>query len=782
MVSLGVQRYDSASSRISSLSTLKHGAKLLSHLTGEVEVGLQNWLSVATSQNAGRHHAAAKFLSKVDPGVVAFLASRVVLDKAAVGSNTERVIAYAIGAAIEEEAYLLCFRREARAFWLDIQRRNKHDNMAHRRKAFKGAADQVQISWVPWGRTEKLVVGLVVLDIILRYTRLIERKVSKVPYRNKWKTLVTISITEESREWLLESKDRCALSLPAYLPCIDPPREWSNNHDGGYYGFSLSSRGLMRQRPALRPLLDDLTAGQVPVLFAGVNASQATPWAVDEDVFQVADYFWGLGTPVGGLPPRDAEEMPAKPEDIATNTEALARWKKKAHAVHIRNNSRVGHQMLVAKTLSVAKLFGDKSMYFPQMLDFRGRMYPVPAFLQPQGADLGKGLLRFAEGKPMDSMGAEWLAVHGANCFGEDKLRWDERVLWAAEHWKEVLKVAEDPLENRWWAEADKPWQFLSWCLDAVKVGPSHIPVAMDGSNNGLQIFSLMLRDPIGGRATNVLPGDRPLDIYQDVADLTMSKLRKANKPWSKLWLGFLGAAGLPRAAVKRSVMTLPYGAKRITARDYIRVWYREANPHADPAEDPLNHHVFRLADLIWESIGETVPRAIEAMSWLQECAGLVASRGKVLTWRTPIGLRVGEAYFKRRIQEVKTTLGEGVRRACRFAVDSSTLDKAKMRLAISPNLVHSLDASAMFLTVDKARKRGVTHFSMVHDSFATHAADAEALAISTREAYAELFKGNFLLDFKRQVEHETGVLLPHPPEQGDLDPREVLDSTYFFL
>ena len=63
-------------------------------------------------------------------------------------------------------------------------------------------------------------------------------------------------------------------------------------------------------------------------------------------------------------------------------------------------------------------------------LDFRGRIYAVPNYLNPQGPDFAKGLLTFAEGKPIDENGACYLAIHGANCFGYDKVGLQDRIDW----------------------------------------------------------------------------------------------------------------------------------------------------------------------------------------------------------------------------------------------------------------------------------------------------------------------------------------------------------------
>ena len=39
------------------------------------------------------------------------------------------------------------------------------------------------------------------------------------------------------------------------------------------------------------------------------------------------------------------------------------------------------------------------SVYFPMRVDYRGRLYYMPAYLHPQGTDLAKGLLLFKNGQ-----------------------------------------------------------------------------------------------------------------------------------------------------------------------------------------------------------------------------------------------------------------------------------------------------------------------------------------------------------------------------------------------
>ena len=100
----------------------------------------------------------------------------------------------------------------------------------------------------------------------------------------------------------------------------------------------------------------------------------------------------------------------------------------------------------------------------------------------------------------------------------------------------------------------------------------SHIPVAFDGSCSGIQHFSAMLKDEIGGTAVNLVPDDKVHDIYgivaehvkqavmKDAAEGTEDELKtaedgteyvsKGTKALANEWLAY----GITRKVTKRSV------------------------------------------------------------------------------------------------------------------------------------------------------------------------------------------------------------------------------------
>lgn len=59
----------------------------------------------------------------------------------------------------------------------------------------------------------------------------------------------------------------------------------------------------------------------------------------------------------------------------------------------------------------------------PPILSLTHSAYPVPPNLNHLGSDLCRGMLAFAERKPLGPEGLDWLKIHLANLCGKDKVR-----------------------------------------------------------------------------------------------------------------------------------------------------------------------------------------------------------------------------------------------------------------------------------------------------------------------------------------------------------------------
>jgi len=461
-----------------------------------------------------------------------------------------------------------------------------------------------------------------------------------------------------------------------------------------------------------------------------------------------------------------------------------------ASGVHKRNTGTRSRRLLVAKVLYLADKMQGSRFFYPSHCDFRGRVYNIPSFLGIQGPDLCRGLLKFARpSRIKTATDIKWLGIQGANTWGNDKVTLDEREQWAHDFTNKAISIAKDPKADLRWTEADKPWQFLAWCFEWATLKTtgkldSYLPVNVDATNNGLQILSMLTRDPYGMRATNVLPTESPEDIYAVVADKALKILKdqalKGDKA-AKAWVEF----GINRKTTKRSVMCYSYGLTEYSNRAYVSEWFDEQiyeEGRKNPFEDDkvyIGIHV--LAKAIWQGIESVLAKPKECMKWFQDCSRILTDADQPICWKTPSGFPVVQKYFNYASKRIRTWIS-GQATHIRYRESDDKLSKIKQRNGVSPNFVHSLDAAALHKTIIRCNKdSNLYDFAFIHDSYGTHATGCEALNKTLREVFVEMFSVDILRDWKRQLEEQAGVELPDPPEYGDADIKAIKDSTYFF-
>jgi len=321
-----------------------------------------------------------------------------------------------------------------------------------------------------------------------------------------------------------------------YLPMLVEPQKWRGYDVGGYLrlrAVAMRTHGCAVQKEALR------RSGNLPqAVLDGLDAMGKVPWQINKRVFLLVQEAWASGQVFPDLPPKRDFELPDRPQE--EDERLLKDWQKRCLKVKQRNSELHSMRCDVAIKLAIAARFVDEeAMYFPYNLDFRGRAYPVPPNLNHLGSDVCRGMLRFAEAKPLGEEGLRWLKIHLANLFGHSKLTLEARVCFANDHLADVHLAAEDPFGSaRWWTTADDPWQALAAAIEiseALKhaAGPSfypcRLPVHADGSCNGLQHYASLGRDEEGGKQVNVIPNDqgKPMDVYAGVCALVSKRVAR---------------------------------------------------------------------------------------------------------------------------------------------------------------------------------------------------------------------------------------------------------------
>lgn len=828
-----------------------YGKTLVAKSIDTISEAIVRFIDKARNGGAGRRHIAVKYLEQVDPDVAAFIALRMVVDSLSGKKLVLQSVAVNIGKRIEDEVRFTKFKDTDARMYARALEKAKKGTTYHRKKATMSGYDRRfnEDEWVSWGEQDCLHIGSVLIDMILQ-TGLVELGEKISTRKDTVKVLVP---SEKLSEWIEKECRRSELLHPSHMPMVVKPLDWTDPFNGGYLTVDAHGRNALVKtgnQNYLTELADH--ADQMPMVYEAVNALQSTRWRINANVHRTLHELWERGLPLGKLPDRDdvsvcpcpscgaSVPLPklntrgSTPHVCFEDEEVLREWKRQAYELHSGNVSTRSKRLHLAKTLRIADLYADyEAIYFPYQLDFRGRIYAIPTF-NPQGNDVTKGLLHFADGKPiMDGVAAGWLAIHGANVFGYDKASLEDRIVWVEEREQEIIACADDPLSNRFWTQADKPFQFLAFCFEWAgfcREGygfVSHLPIALDGSCSGIQHFSAMLLDEEGGRAVNLLPAEKPEDIYQRVCNRVVEKLEAAveelgstiaqaiaspspsspkeekgnsynpqaiaEQAVAKGWTDGLLAAGWltlqpDRKTTKRQVMTLPYGSTQYSCREYTDEWFRDrinAGWHSPFPKEVEFKATNYLSGLIWESITEVVVGARNAMGWLQDCAKVVAAEELPVYWTTPVGFRVMQCYRNYTSRRVKTKLGDAVVKLS-LQAEESTIDKRRMQNAISPNFVHSMDATHLIMSVCVSRDNGINSFALIHDSFGTHAADTHLFSACIRHAFVDLYSDlDVLEDFRQQIVRQVGEdqegLIPPVPSKGSLDLELVKESDFAF-
>lgn len=754
-------------------------------------------------------------------------------------------IAMSIGMAIKREADIEAFFIEQENKGTDIKwLKSSMDSAIDKRarKAYRityavNRMNKEQFAGLPWSNKTIECLGAKVLEMIIAgssYFELTDTEVNN-------KKIKAVKATEWFETAWNQNESKLIANAVQYLPTIIPPRHWISPYEGAYYGESMLGITCIRLKvsertKAYKNYIKKLARVDLSKVYSALNAMQGTPFIINSRVLKVLQGIYAAGGCLGGVPRTEPyEKLPRLPED-ATEDE-VKEHKKKAVGIYKQEEARKSKALRCLLAIKTAERFKDyQSIYFPWNIDYRGRCYPIPTALSPQGDDIQKSLLLFAKGTPLvTDEDTRWLKIHGANLSGNDKISFAERIKWVEAHEENIIKSAEDPLGYTWWYEVSKgdyPMEFLAFCFEYEKlltyvakygnaVGfVSNLPLAFDGTCSGLQHFSALLHDEVGGKAVNLIPSDTVQDIYSIVADKVnvqllkdavsgteddymtnkdgSYKLDKEGNPQIKYgtrilaqnWVAFnrikFGKDGITRKVCKRSVMTLAYGSKQYGFKenllaDIIHPYVLE-HPEDNPFISPSQGAVY-MAKLIWDSVATTVIKAVEGMAWLQKMSDIICQGNHVVTWYTPNGLPVQQNYMKMKQEITKMRFNK---MQIRFYNQQGTdeVDSSAQRNGIAPNFIHSMDATHLQRVVSKMKELGDNNFMMIHDSFGTDCAHAGILYKVIRQEFVGLYKDqNHLENFKEAVSYliPDGTELPEIPKFGNLDLDVVLKSDFCF-
>lgn len=591
------------------------------------------------------------------------------------------------------------------------------------------------------------------------------------------------------------------------LPMENPPIDWEIV-DGKIVGGYESYQFEMIRTDSINKNYNNYSKE----VFDSINYIQSVPWIVNEKVLNAV--IDDLKMPLKSdfiktkYPEPDSAKWELDLNDEKLNISKTERklillqreaYKEKAALYNAELSdyeSEVGKFRYVKLATQIALKYLGKKIYFPHSFDFRGRIYPLPIGLSPQGSDAIKALLLYANKETMTKAGEKWCWAYLASLYGDDKLNFNERV----ERGKELLKTD--------YKEADEPYQFLSHQLEMQKYvdNPDYKPsvrIHLDACNSGSQFTSAITNDLNGCMATNVIPTirkdgtqdrqDAYLLVAQKSIELSKKMFDQTNDLKQKNTISFLQnlLEKDGRKICKNPVMVSNYGGTAGGRSEFLWNMLRELQVERKWITK-------KVASLFSKIIGDSIKGVLNGgkafETYIHKMNNVISKDNQPITWTTSDGFYVIHSKNKELKPKVVECLIPGARRRARITKKrySKNLSTVKMKSAISPNYIHSLDAELLRRVALQMKYLGIMDTDWIHDSFGCHPNHVDKLLEVTKQIFLELMLSNPIklldsqlreqvqLDKKTQKELNS-IKIPNLSNDKKLELHKVLESNWFF-
>jgi DNA-directed RNA polymerase len=741
-----------ASSTVYGSSFLNSG---LEAITNEIATKLSHITRGWASDKA----AAVMAIKDCDPAVLALITAKGILDvlgQRKLEKPTYAAVTYHIGNLVFDQILLDQFCAKHKDLFESAHSTiHAHKGYSYRVQRYRAAMRKHGIQAARWPTSVKVLVGGWLMDRLAAATGWITTRVVRSSAHKSQTLVVYQPEFLRMKEALMERAEAFAACL---WPMLCEPNDWTQDSSGGYLTNELRRlTSLVRSSiPKKRCLL--LRESRA---LAMLNRLQRVPYRINSRVLEIANFCMERRISVGKFRAEEPTPPPPKPEpwETAPDEEKLA-YRRARTQIEDKNSALAQKNYRTAEAVFVANKYKQEVFWIPWSFDFRGRCYPIPASLSPQGTDFDKSLIYFQEEGPVNEW---WLAFQVATTYGLDKATMQDRIDWTRNNHDLIDLIASDPegtVEE--WSQAEEPWCFLaaaleySQCVIHKTKKTSGLPVSVDATCSGLQHLSALALDRTAAEMVNVVPTDKPSDGYAIVAEKAKEILPQH--------LHHL----MNRKLTKRTVMTTPYGVTENSARDYIRQELKGVELERGELQ-AIVKAVYRFA------VREVFAGPCASMTFIQKTAGTKIKEGSsTLEWFTPSGFHVIQEYRKNESQPVSTRLlGQRIQTWLNKEWEERQIDLNKAKTAASPNLIHSLDASLLHLVFADCEYP----FTVIHDCVLGRSCDMDQMGTQIRDKFVEIYSQPVL----QQWAESLGVEFDETVMQNTLNINDVQESSYFF-
>jgi len=752
------ERTRTAEDRCYASSTV-YGSSFLNSGLEAITKEIATKLSHITRGWASDKAAAVMAIKDCDPVVLALITAKGILDvlgQRKLEKPTYAAVTYHIGNLVFDQILLDQFCAKHKDLFESAHSTiHAHKGYSYRVQRYRAAMRKHGIQAARWPTSVKVLVGGWLMDRLAAATGWITTRVVRSSAHKSQTLVVYQPEFLRMKEALMERAEAFAACL---WPMLCEPNDWTQDSSGGYLTNELRRlTSLVRSSiPKKRCLL--LRESRA---LAMLNRLQRVPYRINSRVLEIANFCMERRISVGKFRAEEPTPPPPKPEpwETAPDEEKLA-YRRARTQIEDKNSALAQKNYRTAEAVFVANKYKQEVFWIPWSFDFRGRCYPIPTSLSPQGTDFDKSLIYFQEEGPVNEW---WLAFQVATTYGLDKATMQDRIDWTRNNHDLIDLIASDPEGTvKEWSQAEEPWCFLaaaleySQCVIHKTKKTSGLPVSVDATCSGLQHLSALALDRTAAEMVNVVPTDKPSDGYAIVAEKAKEILPQHLHPL------------MNRKLTKRTVMTTPYGVTENSARDYIRQELKGVELERGELQ-AIVKAVYRFA------VREVFAGPCASMTFIQKTAGTKIKEGSsTLEWFTPSGFHVIQEYRKNESQPVSTRLlGQRIQTWLNKEWEERQIDLNKAKTAASPNLIHSLDASLLHLVFADCEYP----FTVIHDCVLGRSCDMDQMGKQIRDKFVEIYSQPVL----QQWAESLGVEFDETVMQNTLNINDVQESSYFF-
>ena len=309
--------------------------------------------------------------------------------------------------------------------------------------------------------------------------------------------------------------------------------------------------------------------------------------------------------------------------------------------------------------------------------------------------------------------GSEYVKIDVANCFGLDKLDWNDRLDWFDKHDGQLWDAVDEAKEPEMFRKALYAWE------DVQAGNPSGHHVGLDACSSGYQIMAALSNCHTTAAQCGLIDTGHREDAYMNLTHEMNRILPKADH----IVIGN-DPDKVSHADIKSAGMKVPYGSKKVPKDILI-----EDSPQYNAFYQAIFNIVPGTMDVLKSTLGLWQPYALHHKWTLPD--GHVAYVPIMTEVDKKIEIdELDHATFTHRIY-----INEGTERG----------------LSLAANIIHSIDAYIMRQMVKMANKAGF-HLLCIHDAFHAHPNYCNQVRYFYREILAQIADMNLMQDIAREI------------------------------